>query len=152
MVIMGMNILAQLETGVITESPEETQALAAALVPCLPPEVTLALHGNLGVGKTTWVQGLARALGITQPLTSPTFTLFNLYRAPDGRTLLHMDAYRLETAAAMDALMVEDFMRPPYCLVIEWPERIAEWLPHDTWHFDLSVVAPGKHRLSLRAR
>ena len=146
-----MNTCARLEQGVVTRSPEETQRWAEALASELPEEVTLALHGNLGVGKTTWVQGLARGLGIHQPLTSPTFTVFNLYRSETGRTLVHMDAYRLESADAMDALMLEDFLTPPYCLVVEWPERIADWLPRDAWHLDLSILGPGEHTLSLRA-
>src|SRR5688500_20393500 len=91
-----MSILSQLRAGVITSSAEETRALAAEFARTLPPDVTLALHGNLGVGKTTFVQGLARGLGITDTVTSPTFNIFTLHR---GRiNLLHLDAYRLERA------------------------------------------------------
>ena len=63
----------------------EPQALAAELAAALPPDTTLALHGNLGVGKTTFVQGLARGLGLTEPVTSPTFNIYTVHRAAGPR-------------------------------------------------------------------
>ena len=113
-----MSIFADLQAGVTTRSVEESEAIAAALVRHLPVKATLGLHGPLGVGKTTFVRGVARALGWAQDVTSPTYNLFTLYRAPTRR-LIHMDAYRLESAEAMDALMLEDFLEPPYLLAIE---------------------------------
>src|SRR4051794_38893183 len=127
-----MNIFAKLREGVSTSSAEETQALGYELARTLPAEVVLALHGDLGVGKTTFVQGLARGFGIRAAVTSPTFTIFNLYRGEGSTALIHLDAYRLENAQQIDSLMLEDFLNPPYCLAVEWPERIAEWLPSET--------------------
>ena len=75
-----MSIFAKLRAGVITASAEETHALARELAVALPPDATLALHGDLGVGKTTFVQGLARGLGVNEPVTSPTFNIFTLHR------------------------------------------------------------------------
>lgn len=147
-----MTILDQLRAGVITASAAETQALATAFAAALPPEATLALHGNLGVGKTTFVQGLARGFGLTEPITSPTFTIFTLHRGrgPTARTLIHLDAYRLERADQLDSLMLEDFLRPPYCLAVEWPENIAPWLPPETLHLDLGIAPDERHTLRLR--
>ena len=147
-----MTILDQLRAGVTTASAAETQALAGALAAVLPREVTLALHGNLGVGKTTFVQGLARGFGLTEPITSPTFTIFTLHRGqgPQARTLIHLDAYRLERADQLDVLMLEDFLTPPYCLAVEWPENIAAWLPPETWHLDLGIAPDERHTLRLR--
>ena len=142
-----MSIFDKLRGGVLSGSADETQALARELALALPPEATIALHGDLGVGKTTFVQGMAAAFGIVEPVTSPTFTLYSLYRGT--RLLVHLDAYRLSNAAQMDALLVEDFLSPPYCLAIEWPERIAEWIPTDAMHLDLGIE-DGGHRLSLR--
>ncbi|PHX71881.1 MAG: tRNA (adenosine(37)-N6)-threonylcarbamoyltransferase complex ATPase subunit type 1 TsaE, partial [Opitutia bacterium] len=116
-------IFAQLRAGVTTSSADETQALATEFAAALPPDATLALHGDLGVGKTTFVQGLARGFGILEQVTSPTFTIFTLHRGT--RTLVHLDAYRLDRAAQLDSLMLEDFLTPPYCLAVEWPENIA---------------------------
>jgi len=151
-----MSIFAELRAGVVTASAAETRRLAARLAAELPPDRTLALHGDLGVGKTTFVQGLAEGLGIQHPVTSPTFNILHLHRgAPPGaapaRNLIHLDAYRLENAHQTAGLMVEDFMESPYCLAVEWPERIAGWLPPDTLHLDLAIESPGRHRISLRA-
>src|SRR6184192_3012551 len=98
-------ILDRLRAGVTTTSAAETQALATELAAVLPPESTLALHGDLGVGKTTFVQGLARGFGIRVSVTSPTFTIFNLYRGEKTTALIHLDAYRLESAREIDSLM-----------------------------------------------
>jgi len=132
----------------VTASAEETRALAAEFAATLPPDTTLALHGNLGVGKTTFVQGLARGLGITDAVTSPTFNIFTLHR---GRTrLVHLDAYRLETAQQVDDLLLSDFLESPWCLAVEWPEKIADWLPPGTLHLDLGIAAEERHTLRLR--
>ncbi len=145
-----MPIFAKLSRGIVTASASETQALAAELAASLPPDAILALHGDLGVGKTTFTQGLARALGIHDPVTSPTFNLYSVYRRASGRTLVHLDAYRLENERQFDDLMIEDFLETPYCLVVEWPEKIATWLPARTLHLTLQIDSPGHHRVSLR--
>ncbi|HSY53379.1 MAG TPA: tRNA (adenosine(37)-N6)-threonylcarbamoyltransferase complex ATPase subunit type 1 TsaE, partial [Opitutaceae bacterium] len=92
-----MTIFKKLRAGIATASAEETRALAAELATALPPDATLALHGDLGAGKTTFVQGLAHGFGLTGPVTSPTFTIFNLHRNPtpvaaakSGYTLVHL--------------------------------------------------------------
>ena len=142
------SIFAQLRAGVITSSAEQTQGLAREFAAALPPDATLALHGDLGVGKTTFVQGLARGFGIVEQVTSPTFTIFTLHRGT--RTLVHLDAYRLDRAAQLDSLMLEDFLTPPYCLAVEWPENIAAWLPPTTLHLDLGIATDERHTLRLR--
>jgi len=144
-----MSIFAKLRSGVITVSAEETHALARELAVALPPDATLALHGDLGVGKTTFVQGLARGLGVNEPVTSPTFNIFTLHRGAT-RTLVHMDAYRLESDRQIDALMLEDFLVSPWCLAVEWPEKIAAWIPANAFHFDLGITANQRHTVRLR--
>lgn len=146
-----MNIFAKLEAGVATASAEETQSLARELAAALPADCTLALHGNLGVGKTTFVQGLAEGLGIQEMVTSPTFNIFTLHRGT-RRTLVHLDAYRLESARQMDSLMLEDFLVSPYCLAIEWPEKIADWIPKDAFHLALSILGSEQHGIRLEKR
>lgn len=144
-----MHLLDQLRAGVTTSSAAETQGLAAELAAVLPVDSVLALHGNLGVGKTTFVQGLARAFGITEHITSPTFTIFTVHRG--RRNLVHLDAYRLERADQLDALMLEDFLTSPYCLAVEWPENVAAWLPPATLHLDLGIASDERHTLRLRS-
>lgn len=141
-------IFQRLRAGVTTTSAEETRTLAAALAAELPPAATLALHGDLGVGKTTFVQGLARGLGINEAVTSPTFNIFTLHR---GRTnLLHLDAYRLGSAREVEDLLLSDFMIPPWCLAVEWPDKVAAWLPAGTFHLDLGITPDERHTLRLR--
>ncbi len=149
---MATNIYDKLRAGVVTSSAAETQTLAGELAAALPADIVLALHGNLGVGKTTFVQGLARGFGLTEPITSPTFTIFTLHRGkgPSARTLIHLDAYRLEHANQLDDLMLEDFLTPPYCLAVEWPENVAAWLPPQTLHFELGIMPDERHTLRLR--
>jgi tRNA threonylcarbamoyladenosine biosynthesis protein TsaE len=144
-----MSIFAKLRAGVTTSSAGESHALAEEFARALAPDTTLALHGDLGVGKTTFVQGLARGLGVNDPVTSPTFNIFTLYKG-DARTLVHMDAYRLESDRQLDALMLEDFLVSPWCLAVEWPEKIAAWIPDNALHLDLGITPDQRHTISLR--
>ena len=146
---MATSICDKLRAGVTTASADETRALAENFARALPPDTTLALHGDLGVGKTTFVQGLAHGFGVTDAVTSPTFTIFTLHRG--SRTLVHLDAYRLNHANQLDSLMLEDFLLSPYCLAVEWPEHVASWLPPDTLHLDLGIAPDARHTLRLRA-
>lgn len=142
-------ILEQLRSGVTTDSAEATRALAAGLAGVLPPDCTLALHGDMGVGKTTFVQGLARGFGVTEAVTSPTFAIYVVHRGRH-RSLVHLDAYRLERAQQVEALLLEEFLVTPWCLAVEWPERVADWLPDDAWHLTLAIVEGDRHRVILR--
>jgi tRNA threonylcarbamoyladenosine biosynthesis protein TsaE len=145
-----MTIFEQLQAGVTTASADETRALAARLGAALPPDTTLALHGDLGVGKTTFVQGLARGLGIADAVTSPTFNIFTLHR---GRTtLVHLDAYRLNHAKEVEDLLLADFLTTPWCLAVEWPEKIADWLPAHALHLTLGITSDERHTVRLSPR
>lgn len=148
---MASSILAELRAGVVTESAEVTRALAARLAAALPPGSVLALHGDLGAGKTTFVQGLAAGLGIRETVTSPTFNIFTLHRGA-GRTLVHLDAYRLESGAQLTDLMIEDFLVPPWWLAVEWPEKVSDWLPNTALHLDLGHAPGPERRHTVRLR
>lgn len=145
---MATNICARLRAGLVSASAAETQALAEELAAALPPDTVLALHGDLGVGKTTFVQGLARGFGITEQVTSPTFGIYSVYRGT--RQLVHLDAYRIESPRELDDLLIEDFLTSPWCLAVEWPEKVAAWLPADAWHLDLGIESGDRHTLRLR--
>ncbi len=146
---MDSSIFTELRAGVATSSAEETQALAARLAAALPPGAVLALHGDLGAGKTTFVQGLARGLGIQESVTSPTFAILALHRGA-GKTLVHVDAYRLDGGRALEDLMIDDFLNPPWWVAVEWPEEVADWLPADTLHLDLGHTSERRHSIRLR--
>ena len=144
----GTDILQQLEAGITTDSAEATEQVARALASCVPEDHVLAFHGDLGAGKTTFIRGLARGWGIEEPVTSPTFNLYTLYKG-SNRTLVHLDAYRLDSGTDLESLMIEDFLNPPWCFAVEWPDRIADAIPDDAWHLYLEISPDQKHCLRL---
>ena len=129
-----------------TKSAAETQALAGRLAAEMPPGAVLCLHGDLGAGKTCFVQGLARALGVRRPVGSPTFTLINEYKGP--KPLAHIDLYRIRGAGDAFGLGLDDYLcHYPGIVAIEWAERVAELLPEDCWHVRLEMGAGEDVRL-----
>lgn len=145
-----MSIFAELEAGITAATEAETRALAARLAAALPPDHVLALSGDLGAGKTTFVKGLAAAWGVHETVTSPSFAVCNLHRG--SRLLVHVDAWRLGGPEEWEALMVEDFLTPPWCLAVEWPERISGILPADTLWLELAITPDGARRIRARPR
>lgn len=110
--------------------------------------LVLALHGELGAGKTTLTQGIAAGMGIHARVTSPTFTLINEYEGADGALLFHIDGYRLgntDTDAGLEAaaMGIEEFLAEDGVVVIEWAERIASLLPQDRIDVSLSYAETG---------
>lgn len=144
-----MTILDRLRKGVTTASAEHTRLLAVELASVLPPDATLALHGDMGVGKTTFVQGLAHGLGVRQQVTSPTFAIYTVYQGAE-RKLLHLDAFRLENGNQLESLLLEEFLTSPWCLAVEWPEKTGTWLSPDAWHLTLSIIEGDRHNVVLR--
>jgi tRNA threonylcarbamoyladenosine biosynthesis protein TsaE len=139
----------KLIAGICSRSAAETEELAARIGEILPVDTVLALQGNLGAGKTTFVRGLARAWGIQEAITSPTFNLYTIYKG--DRQLIHLDAYRLGSGADLDALMIEDFLQPPWCFAVEWPERIPDALPEDAWRLFLTINEDQSHQIRLES-
>ncbi len=115
----------------LCDTPEATRSRARELARTLASPVVIALYGDLGAGKTLFTQALARALDITGPVTSPTFTLINEYDLPGGGKFFHVDVYRLHDAVpeAM-ALGLEDLFDEGI-VVIEWADRIRPLLPDE---------------------
>ena len=108
---------------VISHSPTETEALGEAWGRAAARGLVIALSGDLGAGKTALVRGLARGLGCTGRVHSPTFTLVNVYEG--GRLpLFHLDLYRLETLEQIHGAGVDEYLQPDGVAVIEWAERM----------------------------
>jgi len=143
-----MSIFDRLREGITTRDAAATREAAAEFARALKPGSVLALHGDLGVGKTTFVQGLARGLGVPAAITSPTFNLFTVHRGTVN--LVHLDAYRLGSAREFEHLLLEEFLTPPWILAVEWPERIDGMLPPGALHLELKILADQSHRLLLR--
>ncbi len=109
----------------ITNSPEETEALGAALGRVLTPGTVIAYRGDLGAGKTAFTRGLARGLGYSDMVTSPTYTIVNEYLG--GRLpLFHFDMYRLRSAEDLWDIGWEDYLDRGGVCAVEWSENVAE--------------------------
>jgi tRNA threonylcarbamoyladenosine biosynthesis protein TsaE len=111
----------------LSRSPAETRAIASALARTLPHGAILALEGDLGSGKTTFVQGLADALDLPVAVTSPTYTLVHAYGTPPR--LVHMDLYRLSGPDETFGIGLEDAWAGADLVAIEWPDRAEGLLP-----------------------
>ena len=120
-----------------SNSPAETRQAGARLAAELDPEAVVALHGGLGSGKTTFVQGLAAGLGLEDEVTSPTFALIHEYGRP--ARLFHLDCYREPSIDRWIGLGVSEYFAAGAIAVVEWPDTIAGLLPPETLHlhFDL---------------
>jgi tRNA threonylcarbamoyladenosine biosynthesis protein TsaE len=105
----------------LTRDPSETEALGAALAAALRPGDVVLLHGEMGTGKTTFVRGALRALGVAGPVTSPTFTLGRRYDA--GRIpSAHLDLHRLGALDDEDPGLLDPYVEPARVAFVEWPE------------------------------
>ena len=119
---------------IFTLKDEEAMlALAGRIVSDASFRGVFALHGEMGVGKTRFAQGVAFAMGVTTPVCSPTFGIAHLYESPRGK-MAHLDLYRLPDGAAVEAFGFEDILAQAAVSVIEWPERAGGLLPHGTTH------------------
>lgn len=122
-------------------SVEETWALAREVAATLKPGDVICLEGDLGAGKTTFTQGLAKALGVEGRVTSPTFCIVQEHVAREAKAdspsmLVHMDLYRLHGEDDVIAIGWEDYLADGAVLVVEWPERAGSLIPPDAKHIE----------------
>lgn len=120
-------------------SSEETLAFGSLAANEMPRNAILALSGDLGAGKTTFVQGLAIGLGLTEPVQSPTFVLLNVYEG-----LAHFDLYRLKNSSDFRSLGFDEYFGKEMICAIEWPDRIQEILPPETIHIHFEYEKGGR--------
>jgi tRNA threonylcarbamoyladenosine biosynthesis protein TsaE len=133
----------------VTRSPEETRRLAEAFVKTLAASAVVALHGELGSGKTCFVQGMARGLGIVEPVTSPTFIVVNEYAG--ARRLHHVDLYRLSGPEEVLALGFEEYLDREGITVVEWAERAGDLIPPTAIHVHFRTLDdPAQRAIAIR--
>ncbi|MCL4198613.1 MAG: tRNA (adenosine(37)-N6)-threonylcarbamoyltransferase complex ATPase subunit type 1 TsaE [Phycisphaerales bacterium] len=137
----------------LSHSADETMRIAADLAQRLRGGAFLALHGDLGAGKTCFVRGLARGLGIDpRAVSSPTFVIMHEYEsaaAHEPRVLIHVDAYRLKGAAELEGIGWEELLdRRDAVIALEWPERIGDALPPD--RIDVAIEHRGGDKRFIR--
>ncbi len=127
-------------------SVEETWQVAAIVARLLQPGMVLALHGDLGAGKTTFMQGLGFALGLHRPVTSPTFTLSTEYATPRFK-LVHMDLYRLSGPDDLLTIGYPEYLETGAVVAVEWPERAGDLIPPEALHVWFSLTDEPETRL-----
>lgn len=126
---------------------EETFEIAAMLARTLTPGSIVALSGDLGAGKTTLVRGIVHALhGGAREVTSPTFTLMNVYEGHPP--IYHFDWYRLNSRDALDTIGFEEYLEGPGVAIIEWAEKFPEALPATTRWVTITLDANGTRHFS----
>jgi len=136
------------ERHVVSASPQETHSVAAELVKALPAGSVVALHGELGSGKTCFVQGMARALNITQAVTSPTFTIVGEYAGT--LPLYHIDLYRIHDPDELLAIGFEDYLEGDGITAIEWAERAGDLIPPAAVHVHMRALdAPNEREIRI---
>lgn len=134
-----------------TAAPSETRALGRRIAARLHPGDVVLLHGDLGAGKTTMVQGIGMALGTRERAQSPTFSLVVDTPLPGGTILRHIDLYRLEDLDELEALGFDDLISDDRAItLIEWPERAVGMLPEEYLLVELESAGPDWRRITVR--
>lgn len=133
---------------VFSNSPEQTRRLGIQLGGLLQRSDLVCLEGDLGSGKTTLVQGITAGWGSATHATSPTFVLVNEYRRPDGATLAHLDAYRLQDAKEAEALDIDLYLEQGP-LIVEWAQRIEAALPPERMWLKLFWIDDERRRIEV---
>lgn len=133
-----------------TKNANETRSLGTSLGLQLKGGEVFCLYGQLGSGKTTFTQGLAKGLGIAKNITSPTFVLMRQYPMRNAKTFYHLDCYRLEDSTNMDSLgLKEIFTSSNNIICIEWPERIQSLLPENRIDIFFKNIGENKREIII---
>ena len=149
-IILSMPILDSHTMDFFSRSPEQTRRIGMRVGGVLQAGDVICLQGDLGAGKTTFVQGLALGWGSADSVSSPTFILVNVYRRVDQSQLFHMDAYRLDSTPEAEQLDL-DSMLADGPLVIEWPERMAGLIPIERLWIKLEHVDDEEREMRFKA-
>ncbi len=139
-------------TEIVIASTDALDEAADKFISLLDPERTvIAFHGEMGAGKTTFINALVRRLGVEQDATgSPTFALVNEYRSDTTAELIyHFDLYRIENLEETFDMGLEDYLESGCLCLIEWPEKVESMLPDDTVDVTISVNPDGSRTLSF---
>ena len=132
----------------ITNSAGETRAWGERLASALQPGDVLLLRGALGAGKSELTRGIARGLGITEPVTSPSFTILNVYES--GRVpLYHFDWYRLESPEELYELGLQEYLGGDGIAVVEWPEKCEDALPESFLEIRILITGTNTRTLEM---
>lgn len=128
----------------------ENIASVAEIVVAENPKKVILFHGEMGVGKTTFIKQLCKTLGVTEPTSSPTFSLVNEYQTVNEETVFHFDFYRLKKESEALDMGVEDYLYSGNWCFIEWAEQIPNLIPEEHSSITIELLPDGKRLLHLR--
>ena len=137
---------------ILSESAADLASASRAFLPYTAQYSCISFWGGLGAGKTTFIRALCQQLGVTDTVTSPTFSLINEYHCESGNIVYHFDFYRLTTRQEATDIGVEDYFCSPHLCLIEWPALVAPLLPDDTLDVAIEVSSDGRRMLKLGER
>ena len=136
---------------IISYAEKDTEEFACTLAKQLPIGTLVTLQGDLGAGKTVFARGFARGLGITEPVSSPTYTIVQEYNLPQGGRLYHLDLYRISSVDAALAFGVDEFFDDANAVkLVEWPERAGELIPGDAVRITITHLSENEREISLQ--
>jgi tRNA threonylcarbamoyladenosine biosynthesis protein TsaE len=135
--------------GVVSNSPEETISIGKRIAGFLSAGSVVALAGCLGSGKTCLTKGIALGLGITDNITSPTYTIINEYQNGSSPTLLHIDAYRLNCGKDFEDIGGDEAINSGCISIIEWSERIPESIPENSIKIGIEITSPVSRAIKI---
>jgi tRNA threonylcarbamoyladenosine biosynthesis protein TsaE len=134
----------------VSNSPEETIELGKRIAKFLCKGSVVALSGNLGSGKTCLTKGIAQGLGITENITSPTYTIINEYQNTSSPALCHIDAYRLNCDKDFEDIGGDEVINSDRISIIEWSERILKSIPEDSIFIFLEITDPLSRLIKIK--
>jgi tRNA threonylcarbamoyladenosine biosynthesis protein TsaE len=146
-----MSILDSHTIEFFSRSPEQTRRIGMRLGGEIQAGDVICLQGDLGTGKTTFVQGLAQGWGSRDSVSSPTFIIVNVYRRENGGQLFHLDTYRLDSVPEAEELDL-DTMLAEGALVVEWPERLGALVPDERLWINLDHTAEEQRQIRFNAK
>jgi len=134
----------------ISDSEMQTETIAAGLAARLPRGSVVCLNGDLGAGKTVFSRGFARGLGITEPISSPTYTIVQEYKLLDRGFLYHLDLYRIGNSVSALAFGVDEFLNDNNSIaLVEWPERIADIVPPGATVINIRHLSDNRREIEI---
>lgn len=135
----------------VSRSEQETRKQGITFAKQVKPGMVVALHGGLGSGKTTFIQGVLQGLGISQRVTSPTFVLLKMYLTPASISVFHLDLYRTEPGQDLRSLGLSDILGNDKGIVfIEWPGNISDTLPNNTVHITFTMQGETGREINVK--
>ena len=134
----------------ITNSVQQTEQLAEKIAKTLSQKSVLAFFGGLGAGKTTFIRGLGKSLGIKDELTSPTYTIMHEYLGKPS--LVHFDMYRVHTLEDLETTGFFDYIDTDCIAAIEWSENISLYLPEDSIHIEMEMLDDTTRKITITTK